>query len=284
MTEGLFWYDGYLFENGESGAGFLSGPNFDTAALRFGASVFTTLRVYGQDLAHPMTMWKAHCDRLTQSLTYFDWVQPDWLSIYQGAQQLKAHYLVLRLTVFPDGKVWITGRNLPPCLTQQQTEGVTCQLASTDYQRSFPRHKTGNYLACWQARKQAQRAGAQEAILMNSKREWLETATGNLWGVAQGQWWTPLQTQCLPGLMRQRLQTLLSAKGMKVNGSPWTRAAVAGFDAIAYSNCVVGLLPIHTILDRDITLKYNVQNASLKALQRQLASLTEEKSMIPEMS
>ena len=269
MTQRPFWYDGRFFESGASSAQL----PFDTVALRFGASVFTTLRVHRQDLAHPMTMWKAHRDRLNHSLSYFDWAQPNWISIYQGAEQLTAHYLVLRITVFPGGKAWITGRDLPTDLPQQQTEGVTCWLASADYQRSFPMHKTGNYLACWQARKQAQQVGAQEAILTGAQGEWLETATGNLWGVTEGRWWTPLQTQCLPGLMRARLQTLLSAKGVKVSGVPWTRSIVEGFDVIAYSNCVVGLLPVHTILDGDTKLKYNVQNTNLRALQHQLTSL-----------
>ncbi|MGB3788975.1 MAG: aminotransferase class IV [Phormidesmis sp.] len=281
-----FWYDGSLFDGGDRAS---TGLPLDTAGLqvglRFGASVFTTLRVYGQDLAQPMTMWEGHRDRITQSLTYFNWPHPDWSSIYRGAQQLKAYYPILRVTVFPDGRAWITGRDLPPSLSQQQAEGVTCWLAPADYLRSFPVHKTGNYLACWQARKQAQQRGAQEAILTNAQGEWLETATGNLWGITQekGKWWTPLSKQCLPGLMRNRLQALLGAEGQSVSGLPWTRAVVEGFDAIAYSNCVVGLLPIHTITDGDIKLKYNVQNASLKALQQQLAGLTPEQPMIPEM-
>ncbi len=267
-----FWYDGRLFDGDDIESAKLP---FDTVGLRFGASVFTTLRVHDQDLAHPMTMWQGHCDRLTQSLRYFNWTQPDWTSLYKGAKQLEAHYPVLRLTIFPDGKTWISGRDLPPQLSQQQSEGITGWLAPSEYSRSFPTHKTGNYLACWHARQQTQRYGAQEAILQNGS-EWLETATGNLWGYGQGQWWTPLQKQCLPGLMREYLRSLLNAAGQEVKGVSWTRNVIEGLDAIAYSNCVVGLLPIHTILDRDTKLRYNVQNASLKALQQQLAGLTRE--------
>lgn len=273
-----FWYDGHLYEEGAQ-ADAQKGTElpFDTPGLRFGASVFTTLRVYGQDLAHPMTMWQAHCDRLTQSISYFNWPQPDWSSVFKGAEQLKADYSVLRITVFSSGKAWISGRGLPPSLAQQQLDGIVGWLAPSEHLRSFPTHKTGNYLACWQARRRAQQSGAQEAILTNAQGEWLETATGNLWGHARGHWWTPLQKQCLPGLMRERLKVLLRGRGQSVVGLPWTREVIEGFDAIAYSNCVVGLVPIHTILDGDIKLKYNVQNASLRALQRalqQLAGLT----------
>jgi len=282
----VFWYDGQLFDDSPSNTGAddipngpLSHPPFDTAGLRFGASVFTTLRVYGQRLDHPMTQWQAHCDRLKNSLTYFTWSEPDWSSIYVGCQLLKDHYPVLRITVFPDGKVWISGRSLPPNLDRQQQKGISAWLAPADYARSFPSHKTGNYLACWLARQAAQRHGAQEAILTNVNGDWLETATGNLWGWADGQWWSPLSQQigrqCLPGIMRQRILYLLTEFDQPVNSQHWDKSTWSRFEAIAYSNCVVQLLPIHTILLGRTTLEYNPQHASLKALQQRLTTSAE---------
>lgn len=272
----MFWYDGTLIAD-DAPAG-VDRP-LDTVGLRFGASVFTTLRVYSDSLAHPMTQWQAHCDRLHSSITQFDWRTPDWPLIYEGAQQLKAHYAVLRITCFPDGKVWITGRDLPTQLSEQQSTGISAWLASADYARSLPAHKTGNYLACWLSRQQAQKQGAQEAVLTNTAGNWLETATGNLWGWAAGQWWTPVShkagNQCLPGIMRDKLIDFLAKKGEKVNLQPWTPSVVASFDAIAYSNCVVQLLPIHTIFDAGTTLEYDSQHASLKALQQLIISNTE---------
>ncbi|MEL6470574.1 MAG: aminotransferase class IV [Cyanobacteria bacterium J06623_4] len=281
----MFWYDGRLYEStDEKGfdgdqvvedAGEMAGAVqfrklMGGPGLRFGATVFTTLRVYEQCLDHPMTQWVAHCDRLLHSATAFRWMLPDWTNLRSGAQQLQHHYPVLRMALFPDGKVWIAGRQLPEQLAQQQREGVACWLAPPDYGRSLPIHKTGNYLACWLARQQAQRVGASEAILTSAQGEWLETASGNLWGWADGRWWTPLTNQCLPGLMRARLQKLVTESGRVVTGEPWTRSVLKGFDAIAYSNCVVELVPIHTIFDGQTTLKYDAQHASLKALQRAL--------------
>ncbi len=268
-----FWYSGALFEGGlfeQDGAAALP---LDNAGLRFGATVFTTMRVYDQDLAHPLTQWQKHCDRLTDSLQAFGWQPPNWAALHSGCEALKSRYSILRITLFPDGNEWITGRNLPALLAQQQASGIACWVAPPDYTRSLPAHKTGNYLACWLARQQANCHGADEAILTNDQGDWLETSTGNLWGWAQGQWWTPLDTPCLPGLMRDYLRRLLSANGQRVVGQRWDLQQLMRFEAIAYSNCAVQLLPVHTIISGTSKLKYSPQHSSLKALQRQLAQL-----------
>lgn len=282
------WYDGHLFEDGH-----LMMP-LDNAGLKFGATVFTTLQVHHQDLDHPLTQWQAHCDRLAHSIQQFSWIPPDWSAIYTGAQVLMSRYPILRITIFPDGREWIVGRSLPDQLTQQQQTGVACWVAPPDYARSLPTHKTGNYLACWLARQQAQSHGAQEAILTNVQGDWLETATGNLWGWTSGGftesgsiesgskrrdseasgWHTPVHEHCLPGIMRSFLEQLLCESGQPVSHQPWSRQRLLSFEALAYSNCAVGLLPIHTIVDGAATLVYNPHHAKLKALQQQLAQLT----------
>ncbi len=263
-----FWYDGRFFAEETA-----SLP-LDNAGLRFGATVFTTLRVYGQDLDHPLTQWQGHCDRLLHSTQQFAWSPPDWQAIRSGCEQLKARCPILRITLFPDGREWITGRSLPPQLAAQQQTGVSCQVASPDYARSLPMHKTGNYLACQLARQQAQRHGADEAILTSPQGDWLETSTGNLWGWAAGQWWTPMGSQCLPGLMRGRLIQLLVSGGQRPVSHAWTPKRVEDFEAIAYSNCAVELVPVHTIFDGATTLEYNPQHASIQALQGQIAKIS----------
>ncbi len=268
-----FWYDGDLFEDealGADGGSQRQKVPLDNVGLRFGATVFTTLRVYGNDLAHPRTQWQGHCERLKNSFQKFGWFAPNWSAIQQGCQHLQDQYPILRVTLFPDGREWITGRALPDQLVRHQQNGVACWVAPADYTRSLPMHKTGNYLACWLARQQAQKQGAHEAILTNAKGDWLETSTGNLWGWAHGQWWTPRGEQCLPGLMQARLQKLLIAAGQRVSYLPWSQLRLVDFEAIAYSNCAVELLPIHTILNGATKLEYNPQHASIKALQRQL--------------
>lgn len=259
------WYDGELWSDSD-----LSSGPFNSLGLRFGASVFTTMRIYAQDVRHPRSLYTAHCDRLRHSACSFNWITPNWSSILRGCRQLQQRFRVLRITVFPDGKEWITGRALPADLSDKQEKGIAGWLAPHTYSRSLPTHKTGNYLACTLARGQAQKHAAQEAILTNAQGDWLETATGNLWGWAKGQWWSPVGStpynRCLPGLMRTRIEKLLAEDGQPVNQQDWSCALVAQFEAIAYSNCVVELVPIRTIIGERTTLKYNSQHPSLQTL------------------
>ncbi len=272
-----FWYDGDFFEED---AGDRSVP-LNNEGLRFGATVFTTLRVYGNNLHHPLTQWQAHCDRLTHSIQYFNWTPPDWSAVYAGAQQLKGRYPILRITIFPDGREWIVGRSLPHQLTQNQQTGVACWVAPRDYARSLPTHKTGNYLACWLARQQAQSHGAHEAILTSSQGDWLETSTGNLWGwmhdgSEKGRWCTPVHDRCLPGIMRHTLEKILTESGQLIDRQPWTPKRLFSFEAMAYSNCAVELLPIHTILNGATTLEYSHNHIRIKALQNRIGLLAND--------
>ena len=247
----------------------------DEAGLTFGASVFTTLRVYGGSLDHPLTQWQAHCDRLAASVRFFEWAAPDWGALRKGCDRLKMNYPVLRIALFPDGREWIVGRSLPKNLSQKAENGVTAWLSPPIYARSLPAHKTGNYLACWLARTQAQSRGAQEAILTNRQGDWLETATGNLWGWDGKQWWTPSNDRCLSGIMSAYLRKILAAAGQPVSLQSWPCNQPLQFEAIAYSNCVVGLVPIHTILSGDTRLEFNPKHERIKALQSQIRPPTQ---------
>lgn len=220
----------------------------DDPGLLYGATVFTTLRVYENSLDSRLTHWRCHCDRLKSSLQTFDWRLPDEQRLRQGAQAMMADFPVLRITIFPDGREWITGRLLPKNLTEIQTNGVSVIVADPEFTRCLPTHKTGNYLSPWLAKANAQKLNTQEAILVDVVGNWLETSTGNLWGWRDGSWWTPpLTAGILAGVMRGQLKDWL-LKQYLVREEPWTPELVKGFEAIAYSNSVVETVPIHTVI------------------------------------
>lgn len=262
----MFWHDGKPLQTEATAP-----LSITDIGVTFGASVFTTLRIYEQNLDHPLTQWKAHCDRIAHSLRAFSWTQPNWPAIRQGCKYLQAEYPILRITIFPDGREWITGRSLPGDLTQNQTDGITAWCAPASYARSLPTHKTGNYLACYLARSEAQKQQAQEAILTDPQGGWLETATGNLWGWDGAQWWTPNDERCLPGLMSYTLRQILLTAGQCAILRSWDNQQPKKFEAIAYSNCVVGLIPIHTVIYGNSRLEYDPHHPRLKALQSQIA-------------
>lgn len=260
----MFWYNGQLLQSSTLELA------IDDPGLMYGATVFTTLRVYQQSLNHPLTNWQSHCNRLTFSLQTFGWQYPDWQQLREGAQALIPAYPVLRIAIFPDGREWITGRLLPPDLRQRQQQGITAWIAhAPEYQRSLAEHKTGNYLSAWLAGRAARQHGAAEAILVDAWENWLETSTGNLWGWYQDCWWTPtLEANFLPGVVRSQIISQLKSQNYTVQEARWDTTQQFKFEAIAYTNSVVEVIPIHTVLTSNESLTYDPFHPSLELLKR----------------
>ncbi|WP_036481001.1 aminotransferase class IV [Myxosarcina sp. GI1] len=238
----MYWYDGKLSQQDTLQL------HINEPGLLYGATVFTTMRVYQQSLSHPLTNWNAHCDRLKQSLTVFNWQQPNWQHLQQGVETLLASFPVLRITIFPNGRELIVGRNLPLDLTQRQ-QGITAWLAADNlFRRDIATYKTGNYLGAYLALQKANKHGAKEAILIDTNGNWLETSTGNLWGWHDGCWYTPaLASGILPGIARSQLLNYLRQQNIAVRENIWTLEFVRGLQALAYSNCVAEVVPILSV-------------------------------------
>jgi 4-amino-4-deoxychorismate lyase len=262
-----YWFDGQLRQGSDLALA------VNEPAFIYGATVFTTLRVYRHDLAHPLTQWRAHRTLLTQALDAFGWPSPDWDRVLQGVEALLTDYPVLRITCFPNGRELVTGRPLPTDLDQMQAQGIVAWLAQgPNYGRSQPAYKTGNYLGAWLALQAAQGHGAREAILVDDQGQWLETSTGNLWGWANGQWHTPGgDGQLLPGVTRLHLTNHLLHRGEPIRETPWDTRLIETFEALAYSNSGVQVVPIHTVVrhtglgDRS-RLEFNPQHPALATL------------------
>jgi 4-amino-4-deoxychorismate lyase len=258
MTNDIFWYDGKLIYSQTLEL------NINDPGLLYGATVFTTLRIYNNSLDDNLTNWQAHCDRLLFSLQSFGWQQPDWRRVRQGAQILREHFPVLRITLFPDGREWITGRFLPLDLTKNQKNGIICAVASSEFSRSLPSHKTGNYLSAWLAKTSSD---AQEAILVDAVGNWLETSTGNLLGWGDDSWYTPpLTAGILPGIWRSQLVNWLQNHQQPIHQEPWSVELVKRFRAIAYTNSVVEIIPIHTVHHPTGSLQYNPHHPSFQQI------------------
>ncbi len=261
MAEKIFWYNGSLIKTG-----FLE-LAIDDPGLLYGATVFTTMRVY-QSLDSQLTNWREHCDRLQRSLQTFGWQMPDWERLRQGALALIAFFPVLRITIFPDGREWITGRFIPADLTERQKMGIAAKLTDApEFRRSLPNYKTGNYLPAWMALSQAHLAGAKEAILVDAFGNWLETSTGNIWGWQEGRWWTPpKEAGILAGVVRSQLISWLRYHYQPVGEAPWDASFVKRLEAIAYTNSVVEVIPIRAVLNQQSTITYDPFHYGLEQL------------------
>ena len=217
----MYWYNGELIKSNTIHLATIE------PGLLFGATIFTTLRIYNNSLDSRLTHWEAHQKRLFSSVKNLDFQQPSWQNIRRGAEILVNNYPILRITLFPDGKEWITGRLIPNQLTEQQKNGVNVTIPQRSQYRSLPFHKTGNYLVPWLAKKNAAKQNVREAILTDTDGNWLETTTGNLWGWLDGCWYTPpLNTEILPGIMREKLLNWLRTYQYPVKEEPFTNDLV----------------------------------------------------------
>jgi 4-amino-4-deoxychorismate lyase len=245
----LYWYCGKSIESQTIELGI-----YDPGLL-YGATVFTTLRTDAVDI------YQLHYDRLRLSIEDLGWCQPNWSQVRSGVECLASVFPVLRITIFPDGRELIIGRDLLPDLATWQQEGVTAIIADRQLVRSLPQHKTGNYLTPWLALQQARNHNIQEAILTNDHGDWLETTTGNLWGYRDGCWYTPpLSAGILPGIMRSQIMSLLHQNNQPVAEIEWKAEWVKDLDSIGYSNSVIHLIPIHTVITPVGKLEYRVQD------------------------
>ena len=250
----MYWYCGRSIESQTIEL------DINDPGLLYGATVFTTLRADKLST----DIFELHCDRLRSSIVDLDWCQPDWVRVRSGVDCLTPHFPVFRITIFPDGRELITGRELPPHLATWQQTGVTVIIADRQLTRSLPQHKTGNYLAPWLALQQARNNNIQEAILTNDRGDWLETTTGNLWGYRDGCWYTPpLSAGILPGIVRSQIIASLERQGRSVVEVEWTAQWVQDLEAIGYSNSVIHFIPIHTIIAPVGTLKYIARHPAI---------------------
>ncbi len=241
MSKPTFWYDGQTQTDDRITL------SIHDPGLLYGATHFTTLRIYNQTLSDDRTHWPLHLARLRHTPPHF--TPPNWDAITEGATLLSKSYEVLRITLFPDGREMITGRSLPQDLLLRQTQGISALLLPMDQSRSLPQFKTGNYLAPWIAMQDAKKQDCGEAIFTNSQGHWLETTTGNLWGQIQNQWYTPpLSAGILPGIQRSAHIAHLKAQNQSIHEVAWTPQLVARFERIAYSNCVIEFIPINKVL------------------------------------
>jgi 4-amino-4-deoxychorismate lyase len=238
-----YWFDGQWFDQD-----FIQLPLTEPGLL-YGATIFTTLRVYDCNLFHPLTHWSSHGDRLRQHLADLAWPSPHWPSLTEAAIDLAQHFPVLRITLFPTGQAWLMGRSLPADLAQRQRQGITAWLTPPgQFQRSLATWKTGNYFAPWLAQKAAECQQSQEAILTNAKGHWLETSTGNLWGWRENIFFTPALTgEQLGGIAHQHLSQWIEDQGGTICRQAWTPSVIKDLQGLAYSNSVAEIIAINSV-------------------------------------
>jgi branched-subunit amino acid aminotransferase/4-amino-4-deoxychorismate lyase len=198
-------------------------------AFRFGLGIFETLRVAGgKALFEPEHRGVFHRSAEALGLPPVRWED---LGEARGEQGIWRwfHTPEKTFSIFePDRTALPAGFRLTPS---------PHTLCSTAWEA---RHKTLSYLLRWQARREAEAAGFDEAILSNERGEVCGASMANVFWVCKGVLRTPCASAgCREGVVRG---WILRQAGAETVQEPM--AALDGAEEIFLTNSRIGIMPV----------------------------------------
>ncbi len=235
---------------------------FDRAFL-YGDSLFETLRVCQ---GRPFR-WNQHLDRLQRSAAALGFRLPRAPNDLRRAarQLLEANHAtdgLLRLTVTrgigprgysPAGahspSVVMTLHEAPPLAPEPvpRWRVITSALRVVAADR-LAQHKTGNKLLQILARQEAEAAGADEALLLNTNGEVAEGASANLFWIRGPVVYTaPTAVGMLPGVTRAVLLEICAQQGITVKKRLIRGDQLHHADALVFTNSAHGVVEGHVL-------------------------------------
>jgi branched-chain amino acid aminotransferase len=171
-------------------------------AILLGDGVFETLRSYGGRLF----ALNAHLDRLEVGLAELGGASAHSNlreKIIEGIEKiLKLDNFTngaLRISLYSDGNWILSHKDY-----KVPTEGIRCTILKG--QHAGLGYKSASYSSRLRARRRAESAGFDDAILLQESGEVSELSTSNLIALIDGEWITPrIESGALPGVTRKAL-------------------------------------------------------------------------------
>lgn len=147
-------------------------------------------------------------------------------------------------------QVMITARALteyPPSLYRRGMAGATSRIRRNDTS-PLCRVKSLNYLENLLARNDARRAGANEAILLNTRGFVAEGNASNVFVVRGDRLLTPpVSSGALPGVAREAVLELASAAGLEAAEADLEPETLAAADEAFLTNSVMEVMPLTSL-------------------------------------
>jgi branched-chain amino acid aminotransferase len=148
----------------------------------------------------------------------------------------------------PSPARWIvTARRLVEYPESRYERGAAAVMALVRRNETSPlcRLKTLNYLDNLLARRAARSAGADEAILLNTRGDVAEGAATNIFIIRGRQLLTPsIADGALPGIARATVLELASAVGLEPSETTLTADALRAADEVLLTNSLMEVLPL----------------------------------------
>lgn len=224
-----------------------------------GDGAFETMACQGGEIRR----WARHRARLDRALQALDIPRSDPAELEQGAQtlcqSLGLKRALVRLTVSRGAMgggmqatggasptVLITARALP-----ERPKSLSARIvpdARRDGRNLSSQHKLTGYADMLGARRTAQRAGADIALVLSSDGHLSSADSANLFWVRGGIVFTPaLSCGCLPGTARAALLDALRERRVEVSEGEYAPSALETADWGFVTNAVMGLTPIVSV-------------------------------------
>lgn len=226
--------------------------------FRFGEGVFETVRAYG---THPFRL-RDHLDRAASGARVLGFDLPPRALLSEAVLETAranagAGDLALRLTVTP-GPIapWSPFPGEPlggptlvvtahPVAYRDELYRVGVSAAIVPWARERPQVKAISYLAAGLARREAQRQGAEEALLTDPRGMVLEGSHSNVFAVVGGRVVTPaLGSGILAGVTRAVILEVAAELGVPVDERPLPLADLVGADEAFLTASTRELVPL----------------------------------------
>ncbi len=233
----------------------------------YGDSVYETMRVYE---GVPFEL-NAHLKRLHRSAERIDFTLPyNFSALVQAVEKtLKASTLrnALMRVVCTRGRsaqgywtqsvsnaqLMVMHLELPALPESLYKNGRSACFVSDRWGAGDPRAKTGNRMRGILATLDAQKANADEAILLNAEGEVTEAASANVFVEIEGKWHTPpCDAEILPGITRQTVLAEARSAGITIHEHVLRKEQLYKASAIFICSSVRELLPIVELNGRPV--------------------------------
>ncbi|RMG43937.1 MAG: hypothetical protein D6718_10925 [Acidobacteria bacterium] len=243
----------------------------DDPAVRRGVGLFETVRAYKGRCFRLAD----HVDRLRRSAAAIGLeveipaLEPVVAGLLRRNGLREAR---VRIVCTGGGRVLVSAEpcRLPP--RRVYREGARLEVAPwrRDPRAPLAGHKSLSYHELMLARRQAERAGAIDAILLSPSGHVLEGTRSNLFAVRRGALLTPPASGILPGVTRRVVLDLAAGEGLAIVERPLSLRRLVASDEVFVTSSMMEIVPVAKIGQREIGRPGPVTRALSRAYRRRV--------------
>lgn len=214
---------------------------FDRGFL-YGDGVFETMRIYGGRVFRALP----HFHRLFDGLRALDIESP-----FSPEELWAVCRALVRYNSVADGvaRVYLTRDSVTATVQARSfaRREMRAIVSSVQVDPRLSRFKTANRLPYVLAQREAERAGVEEALLLNAAGHVVEFTTGNLFVVKDGVLFTPpLEDGALPGVTRHAVLGLAAEKGIRAREQSFGPEFLDTAYEVFATNSLIEIAPVTT--------------------------------------